>query len=331
MMHGIQFSEGPIPDEFPERNFMEDLASPGERPDARVITIDKHGAISGHVALWWKETPEHEGSRVGAIGGFHAATPDACGQVLDAACERLTQAGCRLAVGPMNGNTWRRHRFIIESNGRGSYFMETRHPAAWPCWWRDAGFSELSRYRSAALPLDGNRTVSAETMQRLAARGVTIRPLDMTRFDDELKTIFELSLTGFPENFLYTPIEAPEFFGAYGKIRPHLDPDFVRIAERDGRPCGFVFCMPDLDATKRGEKPALIVKTLAVDPASRRFGLGSVLVDDVQTIAHAKGYREAIHATQNETNNVSRITGRHAATWFRRYGLFAKTLPRVSI
>ena len=294
--------------------------SPGN-PDARIELPDS----SGSVTLWWRETPVLDGTRVGAIDGFSASSSAAAQTLLDEAAERLREAGCRIAVGPMDGNTWRTHRFVVESDGRGPFLMEPRNPPEYPAWWRAAGFSELSRYSSSAVPLDGMATVSPALQARLA-RSVTVEPLDSTRFDEELDRIYQVSLASFAGNFLYTPLEREAFLAAYQKLRDRIDPDLVRIARRGGEPCGFVFGMPDLEAVARGEKPALIVKTLAVDPASRCAGLGSLLVDELHRIGREKGYTEAIHALQHETNTSLKITGRHHGGAFRRDALFSRLL-----
>lgn len=70
----------------------------------------------------------------------------------------------------------------------------------------------------------------------------------------------------------------------------------------------------------------MIVKTLAVDPEARCAGLGSLLVDELHRTAWEKGYTEAIHALQHETNTSLKITGRHHGGVFRRYALFSKRI-----
>lgn len=246
--------------------------------------------------------------------------------LLQAAEKRLREAGCTLAIGPMNGNTWRRHRFVIESEGRGPFLLEPRNAPGYPGWWQSAGFRELSRYSSSVMALDGEPVVAPALRERLLRSGLVIRSLDASRYDDELRVIHAISLRSFSRNFLYTPLEKEGFLEAYRKVKDHVDPDLVRIAERDGVPCGFVFAIADLEAATRGEKPALIVKTLAVDPESRCAGLGSLLVDEVHRLGREKGFTEAIHALQHETNTSLKITGRHQGTPFRRYALFSKPL-----
>lgn len=304
----------------------ESMAAPAEKPDARIHLTGTNGGVAAHCALWWTGTPLHEGARIGAIGGFAAVDAASAKPVLDAAMTRLAEAGRRLAVGPMNGNTWRRHRFVIESDGRGPFLLEPRNPEIYPEWWRQAGFEVLSRYSSSVIRLDGRPTVAPGLKRRLERSGLVIRELNPARYDDELRAIHAISLRSFSSNFLYTPLDEDAFLDAYRKVRDRVDPDLVRIAERDGIPCGFVFCIRDLEAEARGETPALIVKTLAVDPGSRSAGLGSLLVDEAHDIGFQKGYTEAIHALQHETNTSLKITGRHHGGVFRRYALFSKRI-----
>lgn len=282
--------------------------------------------LVARAALWWRDTPVMDGANVGAIGDFEADDGEATALLLECAANYLREQGCHIAVGPMNGNTWQRHRFVIESRGRGPFLLEPRNPVEHPGWWERAGFSVLSRYSSSVMPLDGSEAVSPAVISRLARSGVVVRKMDASRDDDELRKIHGVSLKSFAGNFLYTPLDEDAFLAAYRKVRDHVDADLVRIAERDGVACGFVFGIPDLEAAGRGEKPAVIVKTLAVDPEARCAGLGNLLVGELHRIAREKGYSEAIHALQHETNSSLKITGRHHGEVIRRYALFSQLL-----
>lgn len=302
------------------------LAEDREDMDARVFLRNSAGGVSAWASLWWRATPELDGLRVGAIGGFGALDESAALLLLDAACDKLREAGCARAVGPMNGNTWRSYRYVVESTGRGSFLLEPRNPPDYPVWWRSAGFSETGGYSSSAVPLDGRATAPASLAARLRDSGVVIRDLDPEKYDEELGVIHAVTLAGFSSNFLYTPLGSEPFLAAYQKIRSVVDSRFVRIAERDGNACGYVFAIADLEASARGEAPALIIKTLTVDPAAHCAGLGSILVDDVQRRGYETGYREGLHVLQYDDNNVLRITRRHGGKRFRRYALFSKLL-----
>ncbi|MBX3741636.1 MAG: GNAT family N-acetyltransferase [Akkermansiaceae bacterium] len=316
---------------IPEMPLAENLPSPGamvpesEQPDARVF-VTEGGKIAAHLALWWSDVPPYPENKLGVAGGFAARDEEGAKALLDAACGHLAAQGCMLAVGPMNGNTWRSYRFVDESDGRPPFLLEPRNREFYPVWWRAAGFGELSSYSSSVMELDGSEAVPPALKERIIRSGITIRPLDTERYEEELATIHDLSLRSFTNNFLYTPLGRESFVSSYLKVKQHVDPQFARIAERDGVPCGFVFGIPDLEAAARGEQPAVIVKTLAVDPSSRSAGLGSLLVDELHRIARGKGYTEAIHALQHQTNTSLKITGRHEGRAFRRYVLFSKPL-----
>lgn len=117
-------------------------ASPA--PDDILEIKDATGMISARASLWWSRTPDHGGMKTGMIGGFEASNGEAALCVLDKASDRLRGAGADLAVGPMDGNTWRRYRWMVESDGRGPFFLEPWNPPEYPQWWKDAGLDRKS-------------------------------------------------------------------------------------------------------------------------------------------------------------------------------------------
>ncbi|MDX1680229.1 MAG: GNAT family N-acetyltransferase [Akkermansiaceae bacterium] len=310
----------------PRLSHPEQCSPASEQADGRVMVLNEDSEILAHAALWWTSAPPLAGENPGVIGGFDALDEKTAETCLDAACEQLQEQGCSIALGPMNGNTWRRYRFVTESSGRPPFLLEPTHPENHPKWWQAAGFDELAQYSSSLMALPCEAATRPRLRERFAKSGLVIRELEHARYDEELAAIHALSLKSFANNFLYTPLDEESFIHSYHKVREHVDPRFVRVAERDGQLCGFVFAIPDLNALARSEKPALIVKTLAVDPEARCPGLGSLLVDIVQENAAQAGFTESIHALQHENNSSLRITARNAGEKFRRYTLFSKSL-----
>jgi GNAT superfamily N-acetyltransferase len=280
--------------------------------------------------LWWRETPVWEGWPVGAIGGFEAVDEGAALRVLAAAEARLREAGAHLAVGPMDGNTWRRYRWVTESDGRGPFLLEPENPPEYPQWWKAVGFRVMASYSSSVIEPGAVAVavaVAGEAVRAgFAGSGFTMRQLDAARYEDELRRIHDLSLRGFARNFLYTPLAEEEFVAAYAKVRQGVDPECVWLVERGGELCAFLFGIPDHAAAARGEHPALIAKTIAVEPGLRGHGIGGMLLDELNATAWRKGYREVIHALQHEANLSLKITGRHGGRVFRRYELLMKPL-----
>jgi GNAT superfamily N-acetyltransferase len=247
--------------------------------------------------------------------------------LLNRACGELAAQGRTLAVGPIDGNTWQRYRFITERGDEPRFFLEPDNPDEWPGYFRQAGFTPLAEYHSALntdLKVKDERI--AQTRQSLREEGITLRTLDMNHFEKELRRLHALSLVGFRDNFLYTPISEEEFLTQYRSIRPHVRPEFVILAEKVSRLVGFIFAIPDLYQAARGVRiDTAIVKTMAVHPDHAGKGLGGLLMDLVHQAIHQAGYARAIHALMH-ADNRSGLISKHTARTFRRYTLFAKPI-----
>jgi GNAT superfamily N-acetyltransferase len=283
--------------------------------------------VAARCALWWHETPPYEEQRLGLIGHYFARDSAAGMQLLAFACAQLAALGCTLAVGPMDGTTWQRYRFITERGTEPTFFMEPDNPDDWPGHFGACGFAPLAHYFSAVntdLAVEDPRLPAIEN--GLAAQGIVLRTLDPRRFDEELHSIYELSTQSFAANRLYSPISELDFVAQYRAVQPHVRPELVHLAERNGELRGFFFCIPDLLEKQRGQDiTTVIAKSLAVHPAEQGNGLGTLLMAHCHRAAHRLGYRRVIHALMHETNHSRKISDR-SARMFRRYTLFARPL-----
>jgi GNAT superfamily N-acetyltransferase len=219
----------------------------------------------------------------------------------------------------MEGNTWRTHRAVIESDGSPPFLLEPTTPPDTSKLFLRSDYQILARYSSSLVELETAPPDLSRLEKRLS--NVTIRPLNLSHLEDELRAIYKLSTRAFVDNFLYTPISENEFLAQYFAFKSHLTPECAFLAEHNGQLVGFVFGYPDQKRPKN-----FIVKTLAV-LAQRYFaGLGTLLVHHLQNQARQSGFTRAIHALQREDNQSLRISSRFNATIFRRYALFAKEL-----
>jgi GNAT superfamily N-acetyltransferase len=318
------------------------------KPDLDLIVKDDDGAVRARCSCWWStghtldvgHTGHHE--RIGVIGHYSAESADAGTRVLIDACAQLATHGCTVAVGPMDGSTWRSYRLVIERGSEPPFFLEPDTPDAWVAHFTAAGFETLATYSSALARDLTQRDPRLDALAaRLAARNIVIRPLDLSQADDDLRRVFALSLVSFKDNFLYTPIDEAEFLEQNRRLLPVVRPELVLLAEQrissdapgHAELVAFLFAVPDVLQQKRGRTPdTIIIKTVAVKPGLGHAGLGSLLVAEVQQRAAALGYTRAVHALMLETN-VSRNISRRYAETIRRYALFAKRLtppPRLT-
>jgi L-amino acid N-acyltransferase YncA len=289
-------------------------------PQASWMLHDAGGRAAARCSLWWQDTPVLPGHRVGLIGHYAVRDATAAAGALRLACEQLAEQGCTLAVGPLDGTTWNRYRLLTERGGEPHFFLEPDNPDDWPAHFTGQGFSSLAQYSSAVAACD------ASPPSQPSPPGMTLRPLNPSRFDEELCRIHALSLEGFRDNFLYSPIGLDDFLEQYRGIRPHVRPELVLLLERQDRLVGYLFGVPDLMQARRGQPiDTVIAKTMTVHPDHRGEGLGNYLLNRFAEVAAGLGYRRVLHALMHEDNRSRRISS-HTATTFRRYTLYAKPL-----
>lgn len=293
-----------------------------EKPDQHFEARDRQGALQARCSIW------HEArARPSSIGHYAAATDQAGQNVLEYACQALCRRGACKVVGPMDGTTWRKYRWVTQAGDRPPFFMEPSHPERYPLDWIAVGFKPSAQYFSAWCDdlshvdprLDRVRT-------RLAEAGVIIRSFSIANFTHELAGIHALSLATFADNYLYSPIDLDAFIAMYQPIRDRIVPDLIQLAEHEGRLVGYVFAIPDFAQAMRGQTvDTVIVKTVAVRSGRTYAGMGNLLVEQVHHLAQRMGMIHAIHALMHESNISVRLSG-HYAKPFRRYTLFEREL-----
>jgi GNAT superfamily N-acetyltransferase len=290
------------------------VAFTGDRPVARLATYAR---------------PELVGApgETGLVGHYAATDSDAAVALLRDATRRLLAAGATRVLGPMNGSTWARYRFAIaEPPGETSeppFLGEPVNPAEYPEHFVRAGFREAARYESRVtrdVAAANPRAAAAAAMAR--ERGITIGPIDLARFEDELRDLHQFSLRAFAANLYYSPIGAEEFAAMYRPMRALLDPAMVLLArDADASLIAYAFAYADPLSVEGGRPHRLILKTLAVDPAWRSIGLGALLTERLHAAARGAGLSAVIHALMHVANDSMKISA-HTARPFRRYALY---------
>lgn len=305
---------------------------PRGRADAFWVLESSSGRLLARCGLWWNATASHAGRPTGIIGHYHAEDAAAGTQILHFASNRLARQGCRLAIGPMDGSTWRRYRLVTdrvvgEEDSEPPYFLEPDNPDDWPGHFLAAGFTPIAHFHSAlATNLSAGLPSAEAAVNCFETEGGTLRTLRMDRFEEELRSIYSLSCECFRNNPFFSALSWEEFQTLYSKLRNNVQPELVLLAERSGQLVGLLFAIPDLlQAARQRNIDTVIIKSLAVHPDFSGAGLGSLLADRCHQAALQAGFRRVIHALMSDGNYSARIS-RRTGTVFRRYALFGRVL-----
>jgi hypothetical protein len=265
------------------------VALEGSRPVARIVA---------------RRSPtlrDESGLPFGMLGFFEAlpGSEDVVARLFEAGIAWLRESGAGAVIGPMDGDTWHKHRLNAGPWDDPPFLLEPWNPPYYPALWEAHGFTVLERYLSKRVEAGPVADFLEPRRQAALAAGYRLRRLDPKRFRDELRTIYRISVRIFARNFLYTDIPEEEFFALYAGARSLLDPDLVWFAQSpEGEDVGFLFAFPDrfrAVAAMRGRRDPL---------ALLRFLMGQA-----HRIAREKGYRFANHCLFREGNPSGEMDG----------------------
>jgi GNAT superfamily N-acetyltransferase len=295
--------------------------------DRHYLLLDGAGIPVARCSLWWSNPPSFRDERPGLIGHYSALNATAAKVLLEAACEELAARGCSIAIGPIDGSTWRRYRLLTERGSEPPFFLEPDNPDDWPGHFTSVAFSPLAHYFSVLNEhLERRDPRAPELAIRAEEAGISIRQFRRDDFSAELRKLYGLSVRSFRHNLLFTPITEEDFISDYTPIEPFLVPEMVIVAEREGDAAGILFAIPDYLQAQRDEViDTAILKTIAVHPDWTRMGLGNLLVESCHQALVGLGYRRAIYALMHEDNASLHMASRLGSP-IRRYSLFGRAL-----
>lgn len=77
--------------------------------------------------------------------------------------------------------------------------------------------------------------------------GLTVRTLDMSRFDEEARIVLDIYNDAWSDNWGHVPMTEAEFEYLTADLKQVVDPDIVIILEKDGEPVAFSISLPNLN------------------------------------------------------------------------------------
>lgn len=296
-----------------------------ESADRHFAAVDRNDGIRARCSVWWRDTAMLSGERVGTIGHYAATDSNAGCDVIRHALQELRARACTVVVGPMNGNTWRSYRFVVDRGTAKPFFLEPDNPESWPGHFSRCGFEPLSWYVSEINPDIANRQPELGTLRRdMEKLGVRIAPLNSGDPCGDLDGIYDVACESFRNSFMYSPLDRRSYRCMYEPLLQKIDPRLVLVAKHGQRVVGFIFSPPDyLQQASDETIDTIVIKTVAILPGKRFRGLGRVLIVDLLQNALDLGYTRAISALMH-TGNASQKISSTCAGPMRQYALFAR-------
>ncbi len=279
----------------------------------------------GRYAFYDNPSLINNGQKLACIGSYECMNSEEASRILlEHAIQEANKQSYEELIGPMEGSTWQSYRFS-EHNDQPNFFMEPYHHAYYNQQFLNAGFRPIARYFSnldKQLNFDENELAAMETSY--LRDGATIRKLDIHRLSEDLTAIAKLSIDGFSQNFLYSPISIDDFVNKYEGFSSYFDPELVWIIEdKDQRINAFIFAIKDFfDPSNK----TVIIKSMVRLKDSPFKAVGKFLSAKINLIAKQKGYGKVIHALMIEDNASRKISEKMDIEHFKSYVLYAKNI-----
>ncbi|MFM8434922.1 MAG: N-acetyltransferase, partial [Planctomycetia bacterium] len=171
--------------------------------------------------------------------------------------------------------------------------------------------------------------------------GVKVRPLDRSRFDEEVRMFLEIYNSSLGGTWGFVPLSPGEVKHMAASLKHLIVPELALVAEVDGKPIGTVFCLLDYNPrikaingrlfpfgflkllwNKKGIKRMRAISTNVV-PEYQAWGVGLVLMAALVPQLYAWGMDEVEFSWVLESNHLSKRTlERGGALVTKKYRLY---------
>ena len=318
----------------------------------QLFTALRHGKPVGRVAaIENRAHNEFHGDRVGFFGFFESVDDVAvAGALLGEAASWLRARGLSSMRGPMSPSTNHECGLLVDGYDEHPMFMTPWNPPYYGPLIERAGLAAVKDLVGHLLDREDASFTFPERFavhaQRARDNGVTIRPIDLKRFDKAIEMCWDVYNAAWESNWGFVPMTHDEFAHMGKEMKPLLVPDLAYTADVDGKPAGFMLVLPDFNLVikrirngrllptgliklllgKRGIRSGRVM-ALGVKREYRRSDVFALLVDELYRRGTAYGITKAeaswILADNDLMNRPMRAMG---AREYRRWRIYERQL-----
>jgi GNAT superfamily N-acetyltransferase len=301
---------------------------------AEMVTLlaERDGKDAGRIAVFVNDVhnAKYEEKR-GFFGFFECVDDVAVARALfEAGRAWLTQRGMVDWRGPVNPSLNYTCGLLIDGFARPPTFLMTYNPSYYAGLIEACGFTksqDLYAYEmDVALLAKLVDRYKPAVMSSLDADDISVRHLDPSRLDEEIKTYLQIYNRSLDGTWGFTPLQEGEVKHIASDLRHIIAPEFMAFAISGGKTVGAVLALLDYNQIirklngrflpfgifrlMRGRRRIDVARAMAVTmvPAFQRSGLGIVLLDRLVEAAKPRGLKSWEFSWVLESNQGSRGT-----------------------
>jgi len=270
--------------------------------ERRLFLCLKNGEPVGRIAAIVNHRHnEFHGENAGFFGFLEAIRdPEVFSALLRAAEEWVRDKGMEFCRGPVNPNTNEECGMQVDNFTSSPFVMMTFNLPYYPEMLEKAGYTKEKDLFAYFFDAGGgfpDRLKSITGRIRKREKNLVVRPLDMSRFKEELKVVRTIYNEAWEKNWGFVPMTDEELDHMAKKLKPLVVPEMVSFAFIGDEPAGFILSLPDYNQVLKllnGRlTPLGIIKAIK---ASRKFQSGRCLTMGVREKFRKKGIESIMFA-----------------------------------
>lgn len=334
-----------------ERKLLDPRRNPfWKTAEAEHFLARRDGRIVGRIsAVWNRRHNEVHAEQTGWFGFFECGKdPETARALLEAAEEWLRGKGAKVARGPANPSMNDPCGLLVEGFKWPPFVLMAYNPAHYAGLIEGAGYTKaMDLFAYILLQTALVREKVDRVAGQIEGKGqVTIRFADLSRFEQELRTVMEIYNDAWSKNWGFVPMADDEIRYAAADMKAILLPEFAYFAEVDGKPVGFALALPDINhALKRANGrlfpfgwfwflksslrkiPSIRILALGVKRDFQHLGIGTLFYKKYMDEGLKRGYKGAELSWILENNDLmNRPLRQMGARPYKKYRIYEKTL-----
>jgi len=325
------------------------------RGEAEFFTALRNGKPVGTICAARDDVQNRWTGRAEAIFGFFECIDDesVADALINHAKQWAVQRGLSRISGPFNLDYENDYGVLIDGWDRPPAMLCTHSPRYYQRIFETRGFTALRGDNIAyGLVIDPDsapfRKVS-RLAEHIRKQGrVAIRTPDMERWDDEVEIVQRLLNRSTSHLADYRPWERDALAELLEPFRKFADPELILFAEVAGNSVGWFPAVPDMNEILihlnglrypwdrlralpfRHFRPKnLTIKSVLLLPEFWRTGVAVLMIHEMATRAHERGYRWVdLSLTSDDNPNTPQLAERMGACIYKRYRVYTQNLLR---
>lgn len=221
-----------------------------QHSEGKLFLARKNGEDLGRIAAMVdRNFIDFHNRKIGYFGFFEAIEDYEIAEALfQKTVEYQRAMGMERFYGPMNPSTNDECGFLLEGFVTPPFIMMTHTHKYYLDFAERFGFTKAKDLY--ALYVDA-KDAPIEYLERIASmvkkriRNLVVRPVNLKRFDEEIKRIREVYNDAWARNWGFVPMTSAEFEDIARRLKPLIVPGLVLIAEIDGKPVAVSLGVPN--------------------------------------------------------------------------------------